>query len=299
MEKIKEIDWKKEKGQLIREYLVIILGTFLMAVSFKGFFLANDIAPGGVTGIATVVASFLPLGVGFISFLVNLPLFALGWKQVGWRFAVRSFIAMVLLSLLIDVLPEKNLAGDMLLSAVFGGVLMGTGLGLIVRSGSTTGGTDLAASLIHHFVPFIPVALILFAIDGLVVAVAAMSFGLQAGLFALVTLFVSSKTMDAVIKGFNTAMQFLIISSKEKEIISRIHTELDRGCTSLQAQGTYSGMKTGALLCVVSRMEAARLKKILSEVDSQAFVTVCDVHEALGEGFSYHQEKAAPGSKKK
>lgn len=294
MEKIREIDWKRERNQMIKEYLLIILGTFLVAISFKGFFLANDIAPGGVTGIATVLASFLPLGVGFISFLVNLPLFALGWKQVGWRFAVRSFIAMMLLSFFIDILPEKNLAGDMLLSAIFGGVIMGAGLGLVVRSGSTTGGTDLAAILVHHFAPFIPIPSILFIIDAIVVVLAALCFGLQAGLFALVTLFVTSKTLDAVIKGFNTAMQFLIISSKEQEIISRIHNELDRGCTSLRATGTYSGAKTSALLCVVSRMEAARLKKILSEVDPTAFVTVCDVHEALGEGFTYHQENSKP-----
>ena len=297
MGKSKEIDWKRERGQIIKEYLVIILGTFLVAIAFKGFFLANNIAPGGVTGIATILANFLPLGVGFISFLVNLPLFALGWKHVGWRFAVRSFVAMILLSLFIDVLPEKDLAGDMLLSAIFGGVIMGAGLGLVVRSGSTTGGTDLAAMLIHHFAPFLPVSSILFLIDAVVVTMAAICFGLQAGLFALVTLFVSSKTLDAVIKGFNTAMQFLIISSKEQEIISRIHNELNRGCTSLQATGTYSGTKTDALLCVVSRMEAARLKKILSEVDPQAFVTVCDVHEALGEGFSYHQEKMESSKK--
>ncbi len=299
MESIRQIDWKREGRQLAREYLLILVGTLMVAFAFKGFFLANDIAPGGVTGIATVLASFLPLGVGLISFFVNIPLFALGWKQVGWRFAVRSFVAMVLLSAFIDLMPEKNLAGDVMLSAIFGGVIMGVGLGIVVRSGATTGGTDMAAILVHHFASFIPVPSILFAIDGLVVILATLIFGIQAGLYALVTLFVSSKTMDAVIKGFNTAMQFLIISKKEQEIISRIHNELERGCTSLQAKGTYSGTETDALLCVVSRLEAARLKKILSEVDPQAFVTVCDVHEALGEGFSYDQTKKTFGSRKK
>ena len=111
---------------------------------------------------------------------------------------------------------------------------------------------------------------------------------MQAGLFALIALFVSTKTMDSVIKGFNTAMQFLIISQNQEEIVRRIHTEMDRGCTRLEATGTYEGRKNGALLCVVPRMEASRLKKIVSECDAHAFVTVCDVHEALGEGFSYH-----------
>ena len=112
------------------------------------------------------------------------------------------------------------------------------------------------------------------------------------GLFALVSLYTSTKTMDSVIKGFNTAMQFLIISARQEEIIRRIHTELERGCTRLEATGTYEGRKNGTLLCVVSRMEASRLKKIVSECDPHAFVTVCDVHEALGEGFSYHQHTA-------
>ena len=111
--------------------------------------------------------------------------------------------------------------------------------------------------------------------------------GIMAGLFALIALFVSTKTMDSVIKGFNTAMQFLIISPNQEEIVRRIHTEMDRGCTRLEATGTYEGRKNGALLCVVPRMEASRLKKIVSECDAHAFVTVCDVHEALGEGFSY------------
>ena len=120
--------------------------------------------------------------------------------------------------------------------------------------------------------------MVLFTIDGIVVVVAALNFGVQAGLFALIALFVSTKTMDSVIKGFNTAMQFLIISPNQEEIVRRIHTEMDRGCTRLEATGTYEGRKNGALLCVVPRMEASRLKKIVSECDAHAFVTVCDVH---------------------
>ena len=118
--------------------------------------------------------------------------------------------------------------------------------------------------------------MVLFAIDTVVVIIAAMAFGLQAGLFALVSLFISTKAMDAIIKGFNTAMQFLIISTKQEEIVSRIHSEVERGCTRLEATGTYEGRNNGALLCVVSRMEAAKLKKIVSEVDPHAFVTVCE-----------------------
>lgn len=283
-----KINWKAEGRQLVRDYLLLTLGAFVTAFAFAAFFLPHDIAPGGVTGIATVLSSVTGLNVGLLSFLINLPLFAIGWRRVGWRFAARSFIAMLLLSLFIDVIPVFDLSGDMMLASIFGGVIMGIGLGLVVRSGATTGGTDMAAMIVHEHWSFLTVPMVLFAIDAVVVVIAAMAFGLQAGLFALVSLFTSTKAMDTVIKGFNTAMQFLIISTKQEEIIRRIHSELERGCTRLEATGTYEGRKNGALLCVVSRMEAAKLKKIVSEVDPRAFVTVCDVHEALGEGFTYH-----------
>ena len=286
MQNIKEINFRKEGKQLLKDYALIVLGTFLAALSLPLFFLPYDIAPGGISGISTVLASVLPLSVGLISFVLNVPLFLIGWRTVGWRFAVRSFIAMSLMSLFIDLVPVRDVSGTVMLASVFGGVLLGVGLGLVVRAGATTGGTDMAAKMIHSRVAFLPIAAILFLIDGLVVAVAALAFGLQAALWALIALFVSSQAMDSVIKGFNTAMQFMIISRDAEEIVRRIHTEIDRGCTRLMAEGTYSRLPVGTLLCVVSRTEAPRLKKLVAEVDPQAFVTVCNVHEALGEGFT-------------
>ena len=286
MQNIKEINFRKEGKQLLKDYALIVLGTFLAALSLPLFFLPYDIAPGGISGISTVLASVLPLSVGLISFVLNVPLFLIGWRTVGWRFAVRSFIAMSLMSLFIDLVPVRDVSGNVMLASVFGGVLLGVGLGLVVRAGATTGGTDMAAKMIHSRVAFLPIATILFMIDGLVVAVAALVFGLQAALWALISLFVSSQAMDSVIKGFNTAMQFMIISRDAEEIVRRIHTEIDRGCTRLMAEGTYSRLPVGTLLCVVSRTEAPRLKKLVAEVDPQAFVTVCNVHEVLGEGFT-------------
>ena len=286
MEKLKGIDWKREGKQLARDYLLVVIGALVTAVSFSWFFLPYDVAPGGVTGIATVISSLTGLIVGLLSFIINVPLFLTGWRQVGWRFAVRSFVAMVLLSLFIDLLPPLNPTGDIMLATIFGGVLLGVGLGIVVRAGATTGGTDMAAKMLHRLAGFMPIATILFMIDATVVLIAAMVFGIKAGLWALIALFVSSKAMDVVIKGFNTAMQFLIITREPDEIVRRIHGDLDRGCTRLKAYGTYSGEEMGTLLCVVARTEAARLKKVIAEADPNAFVTVCDVHEALGEGFA-------------
>ena len=286
MEKLKTIDWRREGRQLVRDYLLVMIGALVTAVSFSWFFLPYDVAPGGVTGIATVLSSLTGLSVGLLSFLINVPLFLTGWRQVGWRFAVRSFVSMGLLSVFIDLLPPLNPAGDIMLATVFGGVLLGVGLGIVVRAGATTGGTDMAAKMIHRLAGFLSIATILFIIDATVVLIAAMAFGIQAGLWALIALFISSKTMDVVIKGFNTAMQFLIITREPEEIVRRIHGDLDRGCTRIKAYGTYSGEEMGTLLCVVARTEAARLKKVIAEADPNAFVTVCDVHEALGEGFT-------------
>ena len=286
MQKIKEINFAKEGKQMIKDYALLVLGTFLAALPFPLFFLPYDIAPGGISGISTVLASASPLSVGLISFVLNVPLFLLGWQTVGRRFAVRSFIAMTLMSLFIDLVPVRDVSGNVMLASVFGGVLLGVGLGLVVRAGATTGGTDMAAKMIHSRVAFLSIATILFMIDGLVVAVAALAFGIEAALWALISLFVSSQAMDTVIKGFNTAMQFMIISRDAEEIVRRIHTEIDRGCTRLMAEGTYSRLPVGTLLCVVSRTEAPRLKKLVAEVDPQAFVTVCNVHEVLGEGFT-------------
>ena len=286
MDKFKRIDWKAEGRQLVRDYAMVALGSLLLALAFSWFFIPHDIAPGGVTGISTVVSHLTGLNVGLLSFFINLPLFLAGWKQVGWRFAIRSFAAMTLVSVLIDGVAAIDLTGDALLASVFGGVVMGIGLGIVVRAGASTGGTDMAAKLAHKLFSFLTIPVVLFMIDAAVVLVAAVVFGLKAAFFALIALYTSTVAMDGVIKGFNTAMQFMIITRKPAPIIDRIHQELERGCTMLKAVGTYSGDEIGTLLCVVSRMEVARLKKLIAEEDPLAFVTVCSVHEALGEGFA-------------
>lgn len=281
-----KVDLRKEGAQLIKDYLLVALGSFLLAFSLTSFFIPYDVAPGGISGLSTVVASMIPVSVGVLSFLFNLPLFLVGSKTVGWRFTVRSFISMTLVSVVIDALPPVDLTGNIMLASMFGGVIMGVGLGLVVRAGATTGGTDMAANMLHRIVPFLTIPVILFMIDAAVVIIACLRFGIQAGFYALISLYVSTIAMDAVIKGVNTAMQFMIITSQPERITARIHTELERGVTRLEAEGTYSKKPVGTLICVISRLEAARLKKIVSEEDPRAFVTVCDVHEALGEGFT-------------
>ena len=283
---MRRIDWTKEGRRLARDYAELLAGALVTALGFCYFFLFHDIAPGGVTGIATVLSAATGLGVGLLSFLINLPLFLIGWRRVGPRFAARSFVAMSALSFFIDLIPIRELTGNIMLAAVFGGMLMGIGLGMVVRAGATTGGTDMVAGILHDFLPSFSIPMILLVIDGMVILVAALYFSVEAGLYALLACFVSSKAMDTVIKGVNTAMQFTIITAEKEKIVNRILYDMNRGCTDISATGTYSGKPVGMLLCVVPRLEAARLKKIVAEVDPDAFVTVCDVNEVVGEGFT-------------
>lgn len=275
----------QEYRTVFLDYLQIVLGTFLMALSFAIFFLPRDIAPGGITGLATIIASFRAINVGLLSFMINLPLFAAGWKVVSLRFAIRSFLAMTLLSVFIDILPHVDISGDMMLASVFGGIVEGVGLGLVVRGGATTGGTDMAAQMVHRHWPFLSIGMLIMLLDGMVVCIAGWRFGLPAALWALITVAVTSFTTDMVVKGFNTAMQFLIISSASDRITSRIHNELGRGCTRILAKGTFSKQDVGVLLCVVSRVEVFRLRQLIAEEDEHAFVTISDVQKAMGEGF--------------
>lgn len=275
----------QEYRTVFLDYLQIVLGTFLMALSFAIFFLPRDIAPGGITGLATIIASFWAINVGLLSFMINLPLFAAGWKVVSLRFAIRSFLAMTLLSVFIDILPHVDISGDMMLASVFGGIVEGIGLGLVVRGGATTGGTDMAAQMVHRHWPFLSIGMLIMLLDGMVVCIAGWRFGLPAALWALITVAVTSFTTDMVVKGFNTAMQFLIISSASDRITSRIHNELGRGCTRILAKGTFSKQDVGVLLCVVSRVEVFRLRQLIAEEDEHAFVTISDVQKAMGEGF--------------
>ena len=280
----------QEYRTVFLDYLQIVLGTFLMALSFAIFFLPRDIAPGGITGLATIIASFWAINVGLLSFMINLPLFAAGWKVVSLRFAIRSFLAMTLLSVFIDILPHVDISGDMMLASVFGGIVEGVGLGLVVRGGATTGGTDMAAQMVHRHWPFLSIGMLIMLLDGMVVCIAGWRFGLPAALWALITVAVTSFTTDMVVKGFNTAMQFLIISSASDRITSRIHNELGRGCTRILAKGTFSKQDVGVLLCVVSRVEVFRLRQLIAEEDEHAFVTISEVQKAMGEGFDEIRE---------
>lgn len=274
----------KQKAPL--QWVQLIVGILLTAAPFPLLFIPNNIAPGGVSGFSTIIHAITGFPVGVLAALINAPLFMVSWKRMGRMFAVKSLIGMLGVSAVIDLFPSFVLADDPLLAAVFGGVIMGTGLGLVIRSGATTGGTDMAASLIHQRFPVITVGGFLLAIDFCVVILSGFVFDLTSAMYAMIAIFLSTQVMDRVVEGFGRAKAFFVFSRETRAIADAVLTQLGRGATLLHGQGAYTREESDVLLCLITRLQIPQFKAIVNAIDSDAFMMVTDVREALGEGFS-------------
>ncbi len=277
--------WSILKNEQFMAYVQIVLGSLLGALAYPMFLVPHHIAPGGLTGIATVFNFLFQWPVGTISLLLNVPLFIIGYRSMGRVFAFRSLIATLLFSFLIDLLPMPALTQDPILAALFGGALLGVGLGLILRGGATTGGTDMAARMLHSRFQHISVGVILFLIDCVSVVLAGLSIEVEYALYAFICIYVSSKVIDMVMLGMTTDKACYVISDQHEAIKQELMDQLERGVTVLHAEGGYTGAQRPVLLCVLSAQEIGRLKAIVRSRDEAAFVFISDAHEVLGEGF--------------
>ncbi len=277
----------KKRYIVLLEYLGITLGCAIMAVSLNAFSVPNRIAPGGVSGIATVFHYLFRLPVGVTMLALNVPLFLLGVKVLGKGVGIKTLYGTIVLSIFIDyVFKMVPFTFDLLLASVFGGIVMGVGLGLVFRFGGTTGGTDLAAAIVNKFIPGFTVGTILMAIDFFVVLVAGLVFKQpEISLYSIISLFTSIKMLDFVQEGLGYAKAFYIISNHPEEISRQVIKELDRGVTALSGKGMYTMEERDVLLCVVQRSQVNRLKEIVQSIDPKAFVILSEVREVLGEGF--------------
>ncbi len=263
----------------------IIIGLFSCSLGYCMFLVPNEIAPGGFTGIGQLCNALFGINVGTMALILNVPLFAVSMRSMGIKFGVKSLAASIGLSLFIDYLPIGAVTDDLLLATVFGALLGGVGFGLILRGNATTGGTDMLASLIHTRVPTLRVGVLITMIDGLVVLASAFVFSPKMAMYALISVFIMNYTLDYVLDGMNRSTAYLIVSQKSDEIASQVLGQLERGVTGLYGRGRYSGQETEVLLCVVSRFEVIRLRRIVSSCDPQAFMIAINAHEVLGEGF--------------
>ncbi len=304
-EEVCTVKRKMNISQSLKDYLWIILGSVITAAAINIFLVPYKIAPGGVTGIATVVyylsGEWMPVGATML--ILNVPLFIFGMKYIGRRFTVRTLFSTVFLSVVIDLsepftrlfnaqfaMEKLTASPDYLLYSVFGGFFMGLGLGLVFRSGATTGGTDLAARIMHHFIPGLTMGKTLLLIDSAVIIFAAVAFkSFLLALYAILSLYISSKVIDVILEGLNFAKAAFIISDHPDEIAQSIMKELDRGVTALNGTGMYTGNDKKVLYCIIQLRQLPMLKALVKKIDPAAFIILSDVAEVLGEGFKTYE----------
>ena len=274
--------------------LILLPVSFVYAVGFCWCYQPNDIAFGGITGVAQIIQVFLPAApVGVVTILLNVPLFLLGWRLLGGKLLLSSLYAMAVTSLAIDVVDHLFTFPPMdpMLAAIFGGVILGATLGVVFLRGATTGGTDLIARLLKLALPWLPMGRLVLAVDLVVIAATALAFqNLNSALYGIVALYISSLVVDAVLYGLDTAKVAYIISDRSEDICRSIVDRLDRGITILPGRGLHSGEQRKVLLCAFKQREIAVIRAIVKELDPDAFLIVCPAHEVLGEGFRDYQK---------
>jgi uncharacterized membrane-anchored protein YitT (DUF2179 family) len=273
------------KIEIISEYVYILLGSAIIAIGFNVFLLPNSIASGGVSGISTILKSTLGWEPAFVQWSFNIPLFIAGVLVLGKQFGIKTLVGTIFLPFVVffsnDLEPWTN---DPLLGALFGGIAVGLGLGIVFRGNASTGGTDLAAQIIHKYTG-LTLGTCVAIIDGLIVLTAAIVFDIERGLYALIALYVTTKTIDLVQIGFGRSKMTLIISNRQAEIQEGILNKIDRGVTKLSAYGGYTDHERPVVMCVVDQTEFTKLKQLVKTIDPTAFIIVMDASEVLGEGF--------------
>ncbi len=277
-------------GRLAVDVLCYLVGGIAYALSVVIFTAPNHIAPGGLTGIATVL-NFLDarIPIGATIFILNIPLLIASWFKGGRAFTVRTVICTAWSSIAIDLLTPyvpTFIKEDSLLVPIFGGLLMGFGLGLLFLRGACTGGSEIVARLLERRFPHLSIGRFILMVDAVVVALAAFVFrDVSSAMYAVILIFVSSRVMDAIVYGGNVGKMALIMSVKEDEIATAVMQKLDRGCTKLESIGAYSGKPRRVLLCAVRPSQLYALRRVVADIDPAAFVIVTTTDEVFGNGF--------------
>lgn len=279
---------KKTPRQLLWNYAIITVGSILYGLAYNWFYAPNEVAMGGLTGLAQVINVVLPfLPVGGMVIAMNIPLFFLGWKYIGGHLLVSSLYSMAVSSLAIDVIAQIHTfrPQDPMLACVCGGALLGLSLGLVFSQGATTGGTDIITRLLKLKMPWLPLGKIMLIPDFIVIVLAAFVFGhVDSALYGLVAIYICTKVMDFCLYGMDTSKVAYIISDRYRDIAQAI-LALDRGATVLHGEGAYSGQEKKVLMVAFKQKEIVQVKDLVNELDPKAFLIVCDAHDVLGEGF--------------
>lgn len=285
---------KDTAKRLFIAYFWITVGSAIYALGFDWCYAPNAIGFGGITGLAQIINAVFPWApIGVVVIVLNLPLFILGWRLLGGHLLLSSLYAMFISSVFVDVLaalvPFQPM--DPMLATIFGGILVGLSLGIVLLQGATTGGTDLLARLLKLRFAWLPMGKLLMAVDLAVIVAVALAFrNLSSALYGLVSLYIFSAVIDMVLYGLDSAKVAYIISSKPDEVSKSILSELDRGVTFLHGEGGWSGESKKVLLCAFKQKQIVPLRRMVKEIDPEAFLIVCDAHEVLGDGFRSYQQ---------
>ncbi|MEK3915510.1 YitT family protein [Paenibacillus sp. FSL H7-0331] len=274
------------KTKLLMKILFMTLGASLVAVGLEIFLVPNKIIDGGIVGISIIASalSSLPLGVYLVLF--NLPFLYLGYKQIGKTFAFSTLFSVIIMSIGTSLLhPVAPLTIDPLLASVFGGIIIGVGVGLVIRSGGSLDGTEIVAILVSKKSPFSVGEIVMF-FNLFILASAGFVFGWDHAMYSLMAYFIAFKMMDIIIEGFDESKSVWIISESYQAIGDIITARLGRGVTFLNGEGGFTGDSKRIIFCVINRLEEAKLKSIVEEVDPQAFLAIGNIHDVKGGRFN-------------
>lgn len=278
----------------IKKYGIITVSALLNAVAISLFIDPNNLAPGGVTGIAVIISRFLPIETGTLIFVINIPILLFAVWKFGIRFAISTIYATALISACTNILaPIGAATDDILLAALAGGVLYAVSIGMIMKVGATTGGMDIIVKWLRIKLPYLKTGVLFFITDVIIVSASGIVFrDIDAALYAGITVVVNSIVLDLVLYGRDEAKLLYIISDRPKEITERILTELDIGVTYIEGRGAYSGREKQVLMCVAKKQISPRVEVIVKEEDTDAFMVITSATEIFGEGFkSYFAER--------
>lgn len=281
--------WENEGWTgLVKDILFSLAGSLLVAFAIAVFTVPNDIAPGGVSGMATALASVTPIRVGVWTLLLNVPLLLTAWRALGPRALTMTLLATVMLSVFIDGIDTllPGYTNNPLLAAVFGGAVSGLGVGILFLRGISTGGTDLAALLLRRVFPNVPTGTLLLLVDAGVVVFAVCIFrDIEVALYSAITIWVSSKVIDALAQGVDYAKVIYTVTDRGEEVSRALNEHTDRGTTLLPAQGGYTGSDKQMVVTVTRRSVLSQTLRLIREADPNAFTFVMDSTEVHGEGF--------------
>lgn len=288
-EKIKEFFTKDNLLQTGKNNLIWIVGCSLYAIAVNSFVVPNDIAQSGVTGLAVFFNNLFSVPVGITNFVLNVPLLILMWLFIGKNLVARTLWVTLLLSVALDAFAfMPDYTGDKILASLFCGLLQGTGLGMIMITGATSGGTDIVARLVHKAFPHITVGSVVLVADAAIVAANMILLGsINSGLYAIIMIFVSTRVIDSLIYGTGNGKMMMIVTKKPDEVSKAIVSSSRRGVSVLPAKGAYTGEEKGILICVARKSEVSGIIKTVKATDDKTFIIVSEANEILGEGFNH------------